>query len=260
MWIFSPTPILYLVEGQTVQQVLLLLVEVYLGISSIKSWIAVRRLRDSLKGGNTIDHHAPWKKRKRCSLLIATFFTTIALMTCMIPMMQWSHSSEGTLPLEENFIPVVRLADIEKDARMERVSEENLVSGALDRENFYQFEWSLLGEERYDSSEHGIVYSEKWKDESGVHCQVIHLRVQALVIPLAKEMLEHYGRPEELMFEGESFENWDDDRFDFLSVHESDANLEVCATKGKKVIFLRYYGYAGAKQTVDAIAEMYKMK
>ncbi|MEA4987102.1 MAG: DUF2812 domain-containing protein [Anaerovorax sp.] len=263
IWFESKSPILHLIEGHTVQQAFVILVEIYVAITSILSWFSIRRLRDDLKAGHPINHHAPWKKRTYFTLGIAAAFIILAFMTCLIPIMQLTQTKEATLPLTESNIPVVRLAEIEQDDRLERVSETDLMEGEVDSENYYEAKWALLAKSSYESEEQGIIYEESWDDGSGVyspsiHCNYIHLKIQAFAIPLAKEWISYYGRPEELAYEGECFVNCEDERFDFLSVHESDASLQICAVKGKKVIFVSYYGYAETQNVINAIAKTFK--
>ncbi|WP_206459577.1 DUF2812 domain-containing protein [Anaerovorax sp. IOR16] len=263
-WFVSKTPILHLIEGGSIQQAFLILVEVYIAITSILSWFAIRRLRNDLKAGYPINHHAPWKKRKYFTFGIAVTFTVLAFMTCLIPIMQMTQTKEATLPLDiESKIPVVRLAEIEQDERLERLTEENFVKSAVDFNNNYESKWMLLAKSSFESRECGIINTEIWKDGSGVYspsitCDMINLHFKILAVPLAKEWISYYGRPEELAYEGERFVNQEDERFDFLSVHESDASLQICAVKEKKVMFVRYYGYADTQNVINAIAKSFK--
>ncbi|WP_324824492.1 DUF2812 domain-containing protein [Sinanaerobacter sp. ZZT-01] len=264
MWMFSNTLILDFVEGNAVQQMLVFALEIYVGATSLRSWFSIRRLIDDLKSGHPINHYAPWKKRRYINFIITAFFILlIGGGALLIPGMQVTQVTERNLPtVTDNSLPIIRLSEIEQDVRLERL-EDSDTSDEVDWQNYYRSEWALLADQKYESSEHGIIYEENWKDGSGiysptVHSKVIFLRSQKLAKPLAKELLAYYGRPKELAYEKERFETRKDGRFDFLSIHVSDASLQVCAVKNNKVIFLSYYGYAKPETVIDAIAKKFK--
>ncbi len=263
IWKLSDSFVLDLMEGTVLQQVTLVALELYVLLSSLQSWFSLRNLCNELKKGNAINHHATWRK-SRYSRYIATFFILLAGgITISIPVLQLTQNTEQTLPVVlETTIPVVRLSEIEQDARLRR-AEGQASYGEVDLQNYYRSEWALLARKNYESSEHGLVYEENWKDGSGtyspsIHSRMLELRFSQLVQPLAEDMIAHYGNPQELAYRNEAFEVWEDDRFDFLSVHTADASIQVCATKDNQVIFLSYYGYVEPEKIINILAEKLK--
>ncbi|MFF5995082.1 DUF2812 domain-containing protein [Lysinibacillus sp. KU-BSD001] len=250
-WFLDRTPTYILVEGMAIQQTILTIFIAYLTYTSLQAAISIRALRKSLINGKPIDHHAPWKKHHRLNSVIVFLFITVVGLGAILPFIQLVKGETKTLPEANLDLPIVRLADIEQDPTLTR-GESAYMRDGVDWANRYTYNWSPLAPVQYESDEHGVVPGEMWQDKSGeyspsIHTMVYQLSVPALADNLIADLIKRYS----------------DDHFietkhvdlDLLIVHEEDEFKEVFASKGKAVIYVRYYGYADINLVIENIVE-----
>lgn len=255
IWFLDKTPIFVMVDGGAIQQTILALFIGYTAYTSIQASISIRALRKNLIEGKPIDHHAPWKKHYRLHSKVAFLFTMMVGLSAIIPFVQLVKSDTNTLPEASPDLPIVRLADVEKNPAMVR-GEPSYVRDDVDWGNRYSYDWSPLAPIQYETDEQGVVPGELWKDGSGEYAPAIHTNVYRLSIPaladnLIYDLIDRYRYEDSR----EEFMGTEHPEFDLLILHEEEAMKEVFASKGKAVMHVRYYGYADIQAVLENIEE-----
>jgi hypothetical protein len=250
VWLYGSTPTLALVEGRVIQQVILAVVELYVVYTSLKAAISIRTLRKTLSEGKPIDHNAPWKKHHRITFAESIIFIVAAIFALILPWLQIAMSNTETLSEVHTDLPIVRLADVEKNPSLRQ--KQSYTQNNIDWGNRYSYDWSLFAPVQYRSDEQGIVPNKMWKDESGEYSPSIHSWVFQISFPFMAEsvisdLIKRYG----MSYEGGDFSRIEHDEIDLLVVHEGDAFKEVFAAKGRGVIYIRYFGYADINTIIE---------
>ncbi|WNF36810.1 DUF2812 domain-containing protein [Bacillaceae bacterium IKA-2] len=256
IWFFNSANYIALVDGSFIQQSILIIVELYVAYTSLQAAISIRALRKTLSEGKPINHSAPWKRIRKVKLIIASLYIILAIFGAILPIMQLAMNETKTLPVAGTDLPIVRLADIEQNPKLNRGEASSYIRDNVDWGNRYTYNWSLLAPVHYESNENGIVSNEMWKDGSGVYSPSIETRVYQLSLPsiaesLISDLIKRYG----LAYRGGDFIEIEHTYFDILIVHEVDEFKEVFAAKGKAVMHVRYHGYAKIDSIIGATAE-----
>lgn len=252
------TPILRLVEGVILQQIIFIFILLYLVYLSIRGMLAIRALRRNLKEGKAINHHAPWEKTLRTNTVFSVVFLTIALASTALPLIQILKSETLTLPEGDSDLPIVRLADIEQNPML--VREQYFMKDGVDWANSYSTNWSLFAPVQYESDEHGVIEDNVWGDESGtyspsVSTEVYELTFQAFALPLVSDLIEWHSYGDET----ERYVEINHPEFDQLIVYEEVEKKELFASKGKVVMYIRYYGYAEMESITENAAQKIRL-
>lgn len=252
------TPILRLVEGVILQQIIFIFILLYLVYLSIRAMLAIRALRRNLKEGKAINHHAPWEKTLRTNTVFSVVFLTIALASTALPLIQILKSETLTLPEGDSDLPIVRLADIEQNPML--VREQYFMKDGVDWANSYSTNWSLFAPVQYESDEHGVIEDNVWGDESGtyspsVSTEVYELTFQAFALPLVSDLIEWHSYGDET----EPYVEINHPEFDQLIVYEEVEKKELFASKGKVVMYIRYYGYAEMESIIENAAQKIRL-
>lgn len=252
------TPILRLVEGVILQQIIFIFILLYLVYLSIRAMLAIRALRRNLKEGKAINHHAPWEKTLRTNTVFSVVFLTIALASTALPLIQILKSETLTLPEGDSDLPIVRLADIEQNPML--VREQYFMKDGVDWANSYSTNWSLFAPVQYESDEHGVIEDNVWEDESGtyspsVSTEVYELTFQAFALPLVSDLIEWHSYGDET----EPYVEINHPEFDQLIVYEEVEKKELFASKGKVVMYIRYYGYAEMESIIENAAQKIRL-
>lgn len=255
IWFLDGTPILVMVEGRAIQQIILAIFFGYLAYNSLQASISIRTLRKNLIEGKPIDHHSPWKKHHRLHSTIAFLFTIVVGLSAIIPFVQLVKMDTKTLPEANLDLPIVRLADVEDNPALVR-EEPSYMSDNVDWGNRYSYDWSPLAPVQYETDEQGVVPGEMWEDGSGeysptIHTQVYQLRIPALADNLISDLIERYRYRDSR----EAFIKIEHPDLDLLIVLEEKERKEVFASKGKAVMHVRYYGYADVNSVVENLVE-----
>ena len=127
----------------------------------------------------------------------------------------------------------------------------------VDWGNSYSTNWSPFAPVQYESSENGLVPGELWADGSGEYSPSIETKFYQLSFPsmtdnLISDLIKRYNFDNESM---EAYVETKNPHFDSLIVHVDEEFKEVFASKGKDVIYVRYYGYKDMNSVVKAIEE-----
>jgi Protein of unknown function (DUF2812) len=255
IWFLDRTPTYILVEGMVIQQTILTIFIGYLSYTSLQAAISIRALRKGLISGKPIDHHAPWKKYHRLNSVIAFLFTTVVGLSAILPFIQLVEGETKTLPEATLDLPIVRLADIEQNPALTR-GESSYMRDGVDWDNRYTYNWSPLAPVQYESDENGVVPGEMWEDKSGEYSPSIHTRVYQLSVPaLADHLIADLIKRYRYEYSIDNFIETKHADLDLLIVHEEDDFKEVFASKGKAVIYVRYYGYLDINSVIENIVE-----
>ena len=255
IWILDGTPTLVLVEGLVIQQTILTFFIGYLAYTSLQAAISIRALRKNLIEGKPIDHHASWEKHYRLKSTIAFIFIVVVGLSAILPFVQLVKGDTKTLPEASPDLPIVRLADIEKNPDLVR-GESEYMKDNVDWSNRYSYDWSPLAPVQYATDENGVVHGKMWEDGSGEYSPSIVTRVFQLSVPamadnLISDLIKRYRYEDS----DEDFVETKHPDLDLLIVHEKEDSKEVFASKGKAVIHVRYYGYADTNSVIENMVE-----
>lgn len=236
---FSDTNTLALIESRDIQPVVLSIYFLYSSFNSIKAAIYITNLRKNLERGKPINHNAPWKKQRVLNYRGAVVYL-VFLTTLIIPTMS---DNIKTLPSNSDDLPIVRLADIEKDPNL--VRHESL-DGDIDWANYYEHNWSIFAPIQYSSYEEGVV--------SDVHSPSMNTRVYKLRYPsMAEDLISDLIKRFDIEPDDKNLIKLNNKDFDNLIVYESKDFKDVFASKGKGVIHVRYFGNAKTDAIIDSV-------
>ncbi len=246
-------PILSLIEGAAVQQIIMAVFFLYALVSTMQAAISIRRLRKNLMAGVPLDHRTPWRKNKIFACVVAVVYM-LSLITVALPIIQLSRMGAKNLPIAVDALPIVRLAEVENNPNL--VREVSQYSKDIDMNNQYYSNWSLLAPIQYDTTESGRVPNEIWRDSSreyspSMSTRVYRLRMSSLAEGLIKDLIDRYS----WAYRGGEYIRLENPNFDILIVHEEEHYKEVFAAKGKGVMYVRYNGYAELEAVIAATAK-----
>ncbi|WP_010676786.1 DUF2812 domain-containing protein [Bacillus timonensis] len=255
VWFLDRTPTYILVEGFAVQQTILSIIIGYFAYTSLQAALSIRALRKGLIEGKPIDHQAPWKKHHRVNSVIAILFTVVAGLSAILPFVQLVKMDTKTLPVESPNLPFVRLADIEQNPALVR-GESEYMNDNVDWSNRYSTNWSLFATVQYETDENGVVPGKMWNDGSGEYSPSIETRYYRLSLSsMADNLLSDLIKRYNYEYSLDEYIETKHPSFDLLIVHEDRELKEVFASKGKEVIFVRYYGYADIGSVIENIVD-----
>ena len=252
---FDPTPTLTFVEGSMVNMPFLVLLILFISITVAGSARSIRKLTRSLSEGGKIDHNAKWKRLYRTRVIsMAILLCIMAPLTIGLPFATMAISRTETLPLENNAPSIVRLADIENTSSLERKDGARLTSG-VDWSNSVSHRWSPYAQAMTVVREQGVVPGRMWADGSGeyspdITCSTYKLRFSWLVDGVLDDLMKLYEISRD---QGTLIEAADRQGFDRLYIRDEQSRIEVFASKGNSVVWLLYFGEAGAQSVIDAI-------
>ncbi|MGE4284169.1 MAG: DUF2812 domain-containing protein [Clostridia bacterium] len=253
IYFIGRTPFLYMVQGQFVQQMLLVIVELYVFHTVIRNYIAIRNLKKSLFLGKPINHKENWRKARLINGILAGLFLPIALFAVFIPFIEIAKSENHALPETNTNLPIIRLADIEQNPNLKR--KAGYSRDGIDWGNRVSFDWSLLAPIQYEITEHGIVENEMWSDNSGKYSPSIQTNFYDLTFSkiadgLVEDLIKrNIYKPDTIVKELKTTE------FDRIYIAEEDIEKQIFAILADKVIYIRYFGN---KDADDIIPLLYK--
>ncbi|MGI6451667.1 MAG: DUF2812 domain-containing protein [Desulfitobacteriia bacterium] len=189
IYLFNEEPFLYMIKGQFVQQMLLVITEIYVFYTVIRNYVTIRNLKRSLLQGKQINHQEDYRKARLYGGLFAGFFLPIALFAVIIPFIDIAKSRDYTLPESKDNLPVIRLAEIEQNPNLLR--KTGYTRKNVDWANRVSYDWSPLAPVQYEIDEHGTVNGELWADQSGVYSPSITTRYYKLTFGSMAENLIH---------------------------------------------------------------------
>lgn len=257
------TPVLSLVKGHRIQQIILVILESYVFYIVLRSYFAIRALKQSLSQGVPLNHSENWKQSRRYHVVVTIVIYVIALLTIVQPIMLIATQKAYTLPEHPvSSIPAVRLAEIEQTPGL--IRESGRIRDDVDFLNSVEYQRTLLAPLQYEINEHGIVPDELWDDGSGeygpsVRTYYYQLTSDWFADGLIKDLIRRYNyRFYEDTSSTEYTEQVQDSYFDRLYVFEKhdEINKQIYASVGNIVIFVNYYGNADSDHIIDKTREM----
>lgn len=246
------TTFLYLAEGYFLNEWFIVLINLYNLFNSWQASRSISILRKSLQEGKPINHHARWQKNQLFRHIVAGVFLIMASATVTLPIMTMTKSTDYTMPVGTINIPIIRLTELENNSDL--VREPFYRNDEVDWGNRVSYDWSPLAPIQYDTNERGIVRGVMWKDGSGqyspmISTQYYELTFTGMIDGVIKDLIKRsYFRDDEnprLII---------NDNFDRLYVMEVNETKYVFASRGNKVISIRYHGYADIEQIIDLAA------
>ena len=256
IYLLEDEPYIYIAKGYIVQQILLVIVEIYALYTVFRSYKTLRNLKSLLLNGTPINHKEKWKKGRLLNAFVNTAILAVSIFTIIIPIMNIANRDEYTLEVEKNILPIIRLSDIEENPNMQR--DENYNDEGIDRNNSVIYEWSPLAPNQFSVYERGIVNGEMWNDKSGEYSPSIHTEFYQLTF---KNMAD--GLINDLMhrnlydprIEAEKVENA---IFDQLYYAVDNESKYLFAGWDNNVIYINYHGNKDMDKLVGLLLEIVK--
>jgi len=255
IYFFNDEPFLYMIKGQFVQQMLIVVVELYVFYSVIRNYLAIRNLKKSLLQGKAIDHKENYRKGRLISGILAGLFLPIALFTIFIPLIDIAKSKDYTLPEANTNLPIIRLADIEQKRKLMRETGYYNGNDDVDRANRVSYDWSLLAPVQYEIDEHGIINGEMWGDKSGEYSPSITTRFYKLTFgsmaeSLTLDLISRYNYRDNI--EIKAINNLELDK---IYIAEDDIRKQIFAYLDNKVVHVTYYGKKKIEDIIPLVSE-----
>lgn len=97
MFILIDEPFLFMTKGPFVQQLLVIIAELYVFYSVMRNYVVIRNLKKSLLQGKAIDHKENYRKARLTGGILAGLFLPLALLTIFIPFVEITKSKDYTL-------------------------------------------------------------------------------------------------------------------------------------------------------------------
>ncbi|MBC2725656.1 MAG: DUF2812 domain-containing protein [Desulfosporosinus sp.] len=252
-YFLNKEPFLFMIKGSFVQQMLLVVVELYVFYSVIRNYVAIRNLKKSLLQGNSINHREDFRKARLTGGILAAIFLPLAIVCICIPLVEISKRQDYTLTENNTNLPIVRLTEIEQNPKLRR--ERGYTSNNVDWANRVSYDWSLLAPVQYEIDEHGIIEGEVWGDNSEEYSPSITTRFFKLTFG---------NMAEKLTFDLISRYVYRDDT-EIKAINHSELKMYLAEEGIRKHIFtyldnkvmhVAYYG----KRPIEDIIPMVEMK
>ncbi len=254
IYVLNDEPFLSMIKGQFVQQILLVIVELYVFYTVIRNFMVVHNLKKSLLQGQEINHNEDHRKARLLGGILAGIYLPIALFTVFIPFMDIAKSKDYTLPEANTNLPIIiRLAEIEQNPNLVRQTGYN--GNNVDWANRISYDWSLLAPLQYEIDEHGIVNGEMWEDKSGTYSPSITIRYYNLTFGsmaegLTLDLINRYVWRDNTNMKKVNYPD-----FDEIYIAEDDIRKQIFAYLNNQVIHVTYYGKAKIEDIIPLLSQ-----
>jgi hypothetical protein len=250
-WYFDFVPYVDLVEGGLVKYSLILILVLYNGYNYLQAALSIRHLRIRLLEGEAINHAAAWETQHQVKIFITCIFAIFAVLGATLPIIQRAMTKQQTLPITSNDLPIVRLADIEQNPNLERMTD---IQKNIDRNNFYRYRWSILAPVQYISSETATIKDKVGKNGndylSSIHTSVYKLKFSFMNDALITDLMKNEG----ITVENKKVSEIKHPNFDKLIIYDSSPLKELYAYKDSAVVCIRYNGDVDINVLIEATA------
>jgi len=255
---YDNEPYLNLVKGRFVFLYFQLIVYLYLPYSTVRNYLYVKKVKESLINGIEIDHNEDWKKGRLVNKIVNTVTIIIASIIVFIPYVQMVKSNEYTLPEIKVDLPIIRLADIEENSNLQRNVYYNDEED-IDYNNNVRYDWSPLAPTMYEIRESGTVEGMIWSDNSGEYSPSIHTEYYQLALEdMANGVLRDLMHKElyDPRYKTEKIDNPNFDQLYIVKKDTSDATKLIFVSLDNNVIYIRYHGNEDVEKIVDLLEDM----
>ena len=242
---------LRMVEGYVVNQILIIIFQIYVFHSIFKNYFVARKLKKCVSKGEWINHNEPYKASRRRTIIFYLLYFPLLILIVSFPFIENLKDHRYELPYEKNQLPVARLYDIEKNEDLVRTKGE--LWHEIDFLNQVDYNWSLLAPIQYEIQEHCEIPNLMWNDGSGeyspsMNTQFYKLRFSGMSENLLNDFIDRYvWRDEEEVIKKTS------NYFDVLYITINDEKKQIFGCKDNYVIYVRYYGYGSEKDLEEQI-------
>lgn len=253
IYFFNDEPFLYMIKGHFVQQILLVIVELYVFYSVIRNYVAIRNLKKSLLQGEEINHNEDYRKARFIGGIVAGLYLPIALFAIFIPFVDIAKSKDYTLPEAQTNLPIIRLADIEQNPKL--IREKGYNGNDVDWANRVSYNWSLLAPVQYEIDEKEIINGELWDDKSGEYTPSITTRYYKLTFGsmaenLILDLINRYVWRDNI-----EIKEVNNLKLDKLYIAEDDIQKQIFAYLDNQVIHVTYYGKGKIEDVIPLVSE-----
>ena len=255
VYFFNDEPFLFMIKGLFVQQMLLVIVELYVFYSVIRNYVVIRNLKKSLLQGKEINHKEDYRKARMTGGILVGLYLPIALFTIFIPFVDIAKSKEYTLPETNINLPIIRLADIEQNPKLMRETGYNYNGNDVDWLNEVRYDWSLLAPVQYEIHEHGIIEGEMWGDGSGEYSPSITTRYYKLTFGsmaenLTADLINRYAYRDNM--EVEAIDNMESGK---MYIVEDNTKKQIFAYSDNEVVHVTYYGKGKIEDIIPLVSK-----
>ncbi|PKM88894.1 MAG: hypothetical protein CVU87_06445 [Firmicutes bacterium HGW-Firmicutes-12] len=240
IYFLNDAPVLYMIKGQFVQQMLLVVVELYVFYSVVRNYLAISNLKKDLLQGQKINHNEEYRKARITGGILAGLFLTIAVFTIFIPFIEISQSKDYTLPEDNTNLPIIRLANIEHNPKL--IREIGYTGNGVDWANRVSYDWSLLAPVQYEIDEHGVIPNEMWEDQSGEYSPSITTRFYKLTFGSMAENLTLDLISRYVYRDNSEIKEINSLQLDKMYIAEDEFRKQIFAYLDNQVIHVTYYG------------------
>jgi len=257
MFFLEHTPTLSMLSVLGLEGPLLMLVEFYVTYTAVRNYLSLRKLKASLSAGRSLNHREAWRGPRRISAFISAVFFLVALLTLCLPFTALAQQKSYTLPEEGVSLPVVRLADIERDAALERETQYN--QQGVDWYNSVNATWSLLAPVQYEINEHGTIANKMWADNSGTYSPSLEthyykLTFSGMADSLVDDLMDRYVHdfdPKVTVYTPAN------STFDLLFVAEDGIRTQIFACVGNEVVYISYFGEVPTEDLLALLPQIF---
>ncbi|WP_069998499.1 DUF2812 domain-containing protein [Cellulosilyticum sp. I15G10I2] len=245
---------LSMVKGGIIQQILLVIVELYVFYTVVRNYMWAYKLKKTFLENKPLSYKARGKLHRLINGIAALLFLSITVFMVFAPIMQMVKSKNNTLPEAKTDLPIIRLIEVEQNPDLKRKIGYN--NRGVDWHNRVSYDWSILAPIQLKIDEQGIVSNEMWEDNSGVYSPSIHTQFYQLAFNkmtdgFLQDLMKQYLydpdiTPKEIKHPA----------FDQIYITSEDTKKQIFASWDNKVIYIRYYGNKDVEHIISTISKM----
>ena len=244
---------LALLDDFTLRSVGILLIGSRGFYDSTRSFFAIKSLRKELLEGKQIDHNAPWENRNRKSKIISRTLFVLSLLFLIFPLISITKTERKTLPSNSSNMPIVRLADIEKDENL--IIDEQHFDDQINYSSYYEYNWNLLAPIKYESYENGTIEDKTWGHNNQPYTpRIITDYYKLSTSKMSEKIFNGLVKKEKSNSKGDFTEVYNPN-FEKLVIHKHERFNEAIAYKGSEIIKVRYFGEQAVENIIQAIED-----
>lgn len=253
IYLINEQPVLYMIQGEFINQLIVLILELFTIICSIRDARAVNKLLKQLKSGVPITHKRNYKKNKVLTISGYSLLVLASILIIILPILQIVKSWDKNIEDVTRPLPTISLDALEKNEGFRYHNEISYNGRNYDNDVIY--DWSPLSPVQYKINQKGIIEDMMWEDNSGVYkpsltTEYYKLSFSILAKPLMEDLIKRYIDP----YDNMTMEELSVKGFDRAVLATKGESQQLFACKGNEVIYLKYYGYGVLKSKQDEIA------